>query len=46
MIEILVAYNVNTLPTELIRSEASVNVSAGNVSVKVSFRSSLTRGRE
>ena len=44
MIEILVAYNVNTLSTELIRSEASVNVSAGNVSVKISFRSFLTRG--
>lgn len=39
-IEILVAYNVNTVntqPTQLIKSKASVNVSVANVSVTISF---------
>ena len=46
-IEILVAYNVNTVntqPTQLIKSKASVNVSAANVSVTISFPEFFLRG--
>ena len=47
MIEILVAYNVNTVntqPTQLIKSIASVNVSAANVNVTISFPEFFLRG--
>ena len=46
-IEILVAYNVNTVntqPTQLIKSKASVNVSVANVSVTISFPEFFLRG--